>query len=151
MTPYVTKYVSPSDQELFKKICNAVHALPDLEFGTDESGRPRILSCHILARAVARVFKLRVVDGLFYPNYQHSWVITNGEDDKRPHVIDVYPIAALGGPNLIDGTMLMSPAHSLYVRVGRNFYSGKFVTKEFKASVTVVVREMRKQIKLQAG
>lgn len=61
--------------------------MKDPDLGHDEDGMPITLSCHMLARAVASVFDLRVCDGYFGPeSYDHSWVLT-----PQGQIIDTYP------------------------------------------------------------
>ena len=97
MTPYVEKHVPSKDLELFRRIERLVHQLPDLDLGKDERGEPIILSCHMICRALARMFPdVRVQDGRFAHVAQHSWLIT-----KRGWVIDPYPVGILGGPLLV--------------------------------------------------
>ena len=96
MRPYGLKFIPADDIELFEKIRNAVNLLSDLDLDRDEDGLPVILSCHILCRAVANVFSLKCVDGYFYSNAQHSWVLTPNQN-----IIDVYPVGIFGGPILV--------------------------------------------------
>lgn len=100
MTPVVRRYVSDHEAALFERIKRSVDLMPDLDLGLDEKQRPIVLSCHMLARATASVFALQYADGYFLPHFEHSWVFT-----PSGHVIDVYPIAMLGGPVLIDGAI----------------------------------------------
>lgn len=76
MRPYVSKFIPQENLELFEKIKMAVTAMPDIDLGKDEEGEEIILSCHILARAIAKLFSLKFVDGYFHPNYNHSWLLT---------------------------------------------------------------------------
>ncbi len=96
MTPYSMKYIQEEDLAIFKRIRNAVLKLPDINLGLNKEGDKILLSCHILARAVARVFLLKYVDGFFIPNFCHSWILS-----PSGHVIDVYPVGILGGPILM--------------------------------------------------
>ena len=109
MRPYVTDYISPKERNLFKKIKDAVNRMDDpfLE-------KEIILSCHVLTRAVHNIFLLEVEDGYFADYYQHSWLRT-----KNGHFVDVYPVACLGGPIMIDGGNA-SPARKLYRKAPLN-------------------------------
>ncbi len=138
MTPYVTKYISGQEIALFEQIRSVVNKLPDLDLGRDNEGQPVPLTCHMLARAVARVFTLRFADGFFYPKYPHSWVLT---PDR--HIIDVYPIAVIGGPILIEGNMMLSPSKQYYLKAPREIYRGRFGNKEFRRSVNRIARELK--------
>jgi len=130
MTPYVVETISSEDIELFKKIRNAIVNLPDIAFAPDETGKEMLLSCHILARAVARVFFLKYSDGYLYPNYEHSWVLTS-----NGNIVDVYPVAVYGGPFLIDGSFC-SPARWLYKK--KRISRGRFSKPSFKMAVRIV-------------
>ena len=137
MTPYVQRYIPENEVILFEEISRRIHALPDLDLGKDEDGRLVILSCHMLARAVARVFRLNYCDGYFYQTYRHSWVQT-----PTGHIIDVYPVAMLGGPVLYDG-LSGSPARALYTNTSAMAISnGKFNTKSFRRSIERIRRAL---------
>ncbi len=98
---YVESRLNVGDVQIFKHIKKVVELLPDDindgTLGVDSSGRNIMLSCHILARAISKVFKLEYQDGYFCVGYEHSWVTT-----KAGHIIDVYPIGILGGPIMVD-------------------------------------------------
>ena len=64
MKPYALKVIQPEDVFLFGKIKKAIEELPHVNLGRDEKGREIELSCHMLARAVAKFFPVRVRDGL---------------------------------------------------------------------------------------
>ena len=110
MKAYVKKLIPREDLDLFHAVKKSIKKLPDLNLGRNKNGEDIILSCHMLARAVAQRYpELKVVDGFFYPNFNHSWCVTN-----EGNIIDVYPVAIIGGPFLISGDSC-SPAHWLYV------------------------------------
>lgn len=96
MIPQAAMRISQADQDIFASIRRAVIQLPDdLQ---DEDGQVINLTCHNLAMAVGYAFRLRWQHGYYAsPAYPHSWVILN------KHVVDVYPVAMLGGPVLLDG------------------------------------------------
>jgi hypothetical protein len=130
MTPYVQRYISADEMLLFETIKSAVVALPDLDLELDEDGKPIVMSCHMLARAVARGFRLKYADGYFYETYRHSWVET-----RSGNIIDVYPVAMLGGPILYEGGA-GSPARALYRKTSAMAISdGKFRAQSFQRSV----------------
>jgi hypothetical protein len=137
MTPYVKQFVPDEEERLLYTIKRSITALPDIDLGRDEEAKSVVLSCHILARAVAKVFKLKYVDGYFYPNFEHSWLLTpNG------HIIDVYPVAILGGPLLMDGSR-HSPASRYYIKCARQKFSrGRFGKVSFRRSVRRITNEL---------
>lgn len=139
MKPYVLSQVPSGDIELFRRIQRAVNDFPDINLGVNESGETIILSCHILGRAIGKVFGLKYVDGFFYPNYQHTWLLTaNG------NIIDVYPVGILGGPFLLKGSdrYTYSPARWLYKK--KRILRGKSKTPSFRRAVRIAVSAVRK-------
>lgn len=110
MRVYVQKILPKEDVIIFNRIKTAIDNLPNLVLGKDEEGRHIELSCHILARAIAKAFGLRYADGYFCRIYHHSWVLT-----RKGNIIDVYPVGIFGGPLLISCDP-NSPANFLYKR-----------------------------------
>ena len=109
MTPWVVSVgmIPEEDLELFRKIRLKIESLPDLDLGINEKGENIILSCHILARAVSNVFRIRCLDGYFC-NCRHSWLAT-----ANNNIIDVYPVHAVGGP-IMHSNDYSSPVRGLY-------------------------------------
>jgi len=144
MTPCAMKYIPEEDIIVFEKIKNVISKLPDIDLGINEEGEKIVLSCHILARAVAKVFSLRCVDGYFLPNFCHSWVLSpNG------HLIDIYPVGVIGGPIMMvkgDNPLLInSPARWHYKKVStREISNGLFSKLSFRRSVRMVESCLRK-------
>ncbi len=137
MTPYVRRYIPDDEIVLFEEVSKRIQALPDIDLGVNEMGRPIVLSCHMLARAVARVFHLPYCDGYFHRVYRHSWVCT-----PTNNIIDVYPIAMIGGPILYDGNV-GSPARLLYTKTSAiKISDGTFNTKSFRRSVERIRRAL---------
>ena len=121
MTPHVREYICPKEVNLFRKRRFVIEKMdePDL-------GKGNILSCHILTRAVSEIFLVEVEDGFFLETYQHSWLRT-----KKGNIIDVYPVACLGGPILYDGGVA-SPARRIYKKapiLGQDFSCFSFKEK----------------------
>ena len=140
MIPYAMKYVSEKDVYVFEKIRSVVLRLPDLDLGVDEKGNEIILSCHILARSVAKVFSLEYVDGYFIPNFSHSWVLSHSG-----HLIDVYPVAMLGGPILMVEDDGASPIRWHYKKASAKKVSrGLFSKPSFRRSVKRIESYLRK-------
>ena len=140
MTPYVARYLTAQDIEIFQKIRRLVEALPDnIDLGNDDRGEKIILSCYILVRALAKLFTLRYRDGYLHPNYRHSWLLTlDGQ------IIDPYPVAIWGGPLMIDGS-ISSPARWLYLpKSSRIVSSGSFSRPWFQRAVRLITQALRK-------
>ncbi len=135
MKPYVLRFISKADLELFEKIKIAVNKLPDIDLGKDEEGKEIILSCHILARAIAKLFSLKFIDGYFYPNYNHTWLLT-----PDGNIIDVYPIAVVGGPILVENSF-SSPVRWLYKK--KNICDRLFSRRSFRRSVKTAYKILR--------
>lgn len=137
MKPYVLSLIAQEDAELFAKIQRVVEKFPDIDFGKGETGEKLDLSCHILARAIGKVFGLRHVDGYFYPNFKHTWLVTgNG------NVIDVYPVGMLGGPILVDGSDFYSPARWIYKK--KRILQGKSREPSFRRALRMSIAAVRK-------
>ena len=78
---------------------------------------PALWTCHAVTRATKKIFSglsdWRVVDGHFTKGVQHSW-LTFEQPGSRT-VLDVYPVASLGGPILVDAGERMSPWTNFYI------------------------------------
>jgi hypothetical protein len=145
MTPYARKFVTHEEFGIFERIRELVNILPDIDLGKNEDGEEIILSCHMLVRAVAKIFHLKVIDGYFAKSYDHSWLVT-----PRGHLIDVYPVATLGGPTLMDGQWL-SPSRRLYERTSsRKLSRGRFGKNSFRRSVRRITRALTDIVEIQA-
>lgn len=142
MTPYARKFFTGEEVAIFNKIKESVDLLPDIDLGKDEQGRQIILSCHVLARAIAKAFYLKVVDGYYLEIYQHSWCVT-----PQGNIIDVYPIATLGGPILLDGGDF-TPASKLYKKKDSRTFSQKvrFTDSSFRRSVRRITKLIIKNL-----
>jgi len=139
MTPHALSRLHKEDVKLFLKVRDAINHLPNIDLGVDGDKKKIVLSCHILARAVAIVFDLELVSGYLYPDYEHSWVTTpNG------NIIDVYPVGVFGGPFLVDGTEY-SPSRWHYLRNDEKILSRVgFDKPSFKLSVQKIVCALSK-------
>ena len=135
MTPYVRKFIDDEDLKVFLKIREIVEKLPDLRFDDTEDGT---VSCHMLARAMKLFFPVKVYDGYFCGSYQHSWLRT-----RNGAIIDLYPVATMGGPILIDDSTFYCPARKLY-KANRSRYNGMFSKSEFKMRVRLLRDEIKK-------
>ena len=133
MIPYASKYFPPEDLAVFNEIQRAVKSLPDdLKLGVDEDKKPVVLSCHMLARAVGKVFDLEIRDGSYIGPFDHSWLMT----PSKWHIIDVYPVGMLGGPIAVDAKDQLSPGQRLYITKSTNWISGgRFSKPSFRRSV----------------
>ena len=140
MKTFTEQLVARADIEIFEEIRRAVELLSEIDLGSDDRGQAVVLSCHVLARAIARVFGLRYVDGWVRPNYEHSWVLS-----PAGHIIDVYPVAVIGGPILMENRSGHSPASHIYDTSDRHkLYRGDFSRPWFRRSVRRVSVELQK-------
>lgn len=139
MLPYAYHLAHDDDRKIFDKICRGVQLLPDeLELGEDEEKRPVVLSCHVLARAVSKIFSVKLEDGYFCYHWEHSWVV-------GPHlnIIDVYPVAILGGPIMVMGDY-GSPHKMLYQPLPTEaIYQDRFQKSSFLNAVEIVEKKLR--------
>ena len=134
MNPYVTAFIPPEDQRLWKLIRRQVSQLPNLNFGKDDNGEEVLLSCHILARAVGNVHNIQVVDGHWFIGFEHSWCVT-----EHGNIIDVYPVATLGGVTLVHGDMPL--INQLYRRKeSLEVSNARFETDWFERAVEIVAK-----------
>lgn len=141
MNPYVLSQLPQKDIDVFEKIQRVLTRLPEIDLGLDENGQKVILSCHIIARAFGKVFGLKHVDGLFYPNFQHTWLLTASRN-----TIDVYPVGMLGGPLLLagchDDKFKDSPGGWLYK--SKRVLRGRNRKPYFRRAVKRIEKEIRK-------
>ncbi len=88
--------MSQDEKDLLVRIRGLMDHFPEgLGYDMGDKGRFVSLSCHMVVRAMARVIgrEVKVIDGYFFPVYQHSWLRT-----KQGNVIDVFPVGIVGGP-----------------------------------------------------
>jgi hypothetical protein len=139
MTPYATRRIPKEDLALFAQIKAAVTTMQDPDLGLNEDGQRITLSCHMLARAIAVVFGLRVCDGYFSNElYDHSWNLT-----PQNRIIDAYPIGTIGGPIMFDNGQF-SPCHRLYkTRSTRTVSRRRFSKLSFRRSVCRISNFLR--------
>lgn len=99
MIPYACGVINKEDQKMFSQIEKIIENLEEVDLGEESGGRKILISCHLLAKALINFFPVEVHDGYFCQKpYSHSWLTTERS------IIDVYPIAVIGGPILIDRT-----------------------------------------------
>ncbi len=102
MKPYALSVIELEDIETYSRVSSIVFDISEITFpGEDKRGRPVVLSCHILARACSEFFGLKLVDGHFIPNVQHSWLETSNR-----HIIDVYPVGICTARLLIEPILI---------------------------------------------
>lgn len=109
MIPHAVEVAPLEDLALFHRIERIIQELQNLEL-SDTDGKRQSLSCHLLCPALAGFFPVEVRDGLLLEEWEHSWLLT-----RNGLVIDPYPIAAVGGPLLLD-TRYSTPWTVLYMR-----------------------------------
>jgi hypothetical protein len=134
--------ISQSDQELFERVKTSILGLPDQMH--DSKHGPVEPNCHILARAVAQVFRLRYVDGYYaLPSHPHSWVMAPGKS-----IMDVYPVGLASGPVLFDDENCWI-GNVLYLKFPLQAqYRKNLYTPKFRRHVAVVARHLGKQARL---
>jgi hypothetical protein len=141
MTPYAAQYISSEELALFSQIRKTIQQMRDPDLGLDEKGEQVVLSCHILARAISKVFPVQVRDGYFAGSYDHSWVVTSSG-----HLIDLYPVGVIGGPIMFEGSRA-SPQKRIYKRASAKELSrGRFSKNSFRRAVRRVVKLLREQV-----
>lgn len=143
MKPWVTCRIEPQEVSMFQTIEQVVQRLPDNldegRLGLHQNSKPVVLSCHIIARALAKVYGLRYQDGYFCGKYQHSWLVM-----PSGNIVDPYPVGALGGPIMVDGASC-SPWPDLYTPCSaRRISIGHFSRPWFRNAVRKLIRILRR-------
>jgi hypothetical protein len=142
MTPYLALKIPNEYLHLHDAINRVIARLPDLDLGRDEKGDKIVLSCHMLARAIGKVFRLKVVDGHFAGRFAHSWLMT----DDLMWIIDLYPVGIMPLPLIVDAGGAFTPGHILYKKRRKFCKLLSFSSIEFRRSVKLLVREIRKLV-----
>ncbi len=138
MKPYAAHLAPHEDVAALKRITELMEKLPEWGIPRDDDPHDHaLISCHTLTRAFSRVVKgLSVVDGRVL-GHEHSWLVT-----KSRNIIDVYPVATVGGPLLIMDSLyartLYKPARGMKVR--QHMTPARF--KSHVRGVTRAVREV---------
>lgn len=110
MKPYAISQMPQEDGKVLKNISDIFSSVGEIQLPSVR-GVEIELSCHILARACSKFFNLKYLDGRFYPNIEHSWILT-----ENNHVIDVYPIGTLTQRLIIEPLWIDRViANSLYI------------------------------------
>lgn len=140
MTPWAAQYIPVKDQELFFEIRKIVEQMKDMPLGTDEEGEEIILSCHILCRALVRLYpQLRAEDGFFRTGLLHSWLVT-----PQGTIMDFYVPGAIGClaiPAKREG--FLEVFYSMYERNGLAEMYTVFSSWSFDHAVGHVERALR--------
>jgi hypothetical protein len=139
MTPYCRRFITDEEIAIFHEIKDAVETLPDINLGKNENGKAIILSCHILARAVSKVFAVPYNDGYFHPNFEHSWIVIPGG-----HIVDLYPVSIYGGPILMTGGKYSIAANYYVKRSSKWIGQGRFSKSSFRRSVRLITKALQK-------
>ena len=146
MKPYVLERIPPNILSLFCQVREVVAQMPDVDLGTRsdggratgriDNGKIRI-SCHVLTRALAACFPVKVKDGYFMGIWEHSWLVAEGG-----FTIDPYPVALVGGSILLDTGSGFSPwtRDGVYTEHSLSFEEDPRFS-EYVAKVTAAVRQ----------
>ena len=143
MKPHMTDVVSQEDLFLFQKIESVVREMPEVDLGVDLQGEKVLVSCHMIARALAHLFsEVEWKDGYFARRGQrHSWL-----EVKRSYklIIDPYPIALIGGPIMVYAGFITTPWCGLYIEAKLANLGGlafrKYVRLVEKSMLSIAVR-----------
>lgn len=143
---YAESQIPREEQKLFAEIRKCIANLPnEFDLGNNEGGERLELSCHILARAVALLFNLKYVDGKHLDLVEHSWVET-----PTGNIIDVYPVGALGGPQLIAADSFFVFKRREYVTISkkdwRNRYGEMDNSPSFNRAIDIVSEKLQEKI-----
>ena len=141
MTPWVitAMLVSKEEVKLLNKIKKAVRLLPDIDLGSERSGRKIPISCHMVVRIIGKHFRLKCIDGYFCKLYQHSWLLT-----PQGNIIDVYPVGMVGGPIIVNAGDFFSPGDRLYEK---RSLAHVVRTNDFRRALKKLSESFQKRIK----
>jgi len=136
--PHMATLIAEEDLLLFQRIERVIQELPDIDLGGGVQGEKRLVSCHMIVRALASVFPEVVPhDGYFARRGQrHSWLTVRREPGL---IIDPYPIGLLGGPIMVYGSYVTTPWSCLYMKARLSNLGGV----EFRRHVTLVTKALR--------
>lgn len=130
MKSWAEKNMSEKEINILQNISLVYKKLPDEDLGNDKNGEKIPLAqCHILARAFSDVFSLKYEDGFFFPNFEHSWLIS-----PEGNVIDVYPVGIFSGP-IIVFNKFKGPAQKLYIPSDERYFIERTGKSEFDEAV----------------
>lgn len=134
--------VPPFMRRDLSKMREWLDRLPDPE-EKNERGRPELWSCHGIARAAHARFSLgkqwAVRDGFFARHgNEHSWLVRRCTKTEPALVLDVYPVASLGSPILVDISSCGSPWCGLYI-VADDYYTKEHV-EAFDAEAAKILK-----------
>ena len=122
-------------------------ALPDQEIDCHGTG---LWTCHGLARAVKKHFMLkewRVCDGFFArAGCEHSWLIRRQTLKEPVLVLDVYPIASIGGPLMMDVSSYGSAWRGLYMEASEHYLQER--VKAFDAEAVHILTFTQRECQL---
>ena len=109
MDPHVLKVFPKEVAEIFFDIKNIFENLPQEENVVRQSktGLDRVISCHMICRALENFFPVECSDGYFMSKMNpHSWLVPKARWSVEPYfyeryIIDPYPCLAASGPIMV--------------------------------------------------
>lgn len=137
---YAERRIQKEDLVLFREIEQVIDVMEIPDIGADDQGRKIEVSCHMIAEAVSRIYDVKLRHGYFMTSYEHSWVCT-----KNNNIIDVYPIATVGGPLLIDGIIILR--NGPFYATKDDLVDNKSSKQDYKDAVDLVESSIREAIK----
>lgn len=147
MRLYMDDRVPAEVRQIAQRLGLIIRLLPDLDLGIDPRGRPRLVSCHVLARALAPLYPgLHVVDGC-YGMVDHSWLFYRapraaGTSLGSSWIIDVYPVGiATDGPLIVDFHV---PGQSTLIYNVLRKPRGLDITPDFEDAVETLAEQARR-------
>jgi len=141
VNPHMASLIAEENIILFQKIKQVVEALPDIKLGKDTQGRKARVSCHMIARGLARIFpEVTRHDGYFVRlGQRHSWLTVRNDPGL---IIDAYPVALLGGPIMVHCGLVTTPWDHLYIKARLPRLGGQ----EFRKHVSLVTRALKETL-----
>lgn len=109
MIPLVMSAFPKDVLQLFFDIKSVFENIPQgsVLIRKNKSGNDRVLSCHMICRALANFFPVSIRDGYFVGKWcPHSWLVPRARWSVEPYfyenyIIDPYPWMAANGPILV--------------------------------------------------
>ena len=136
MKVYAEQVCNPKCIEIFKQIKQLIDSVDTFPVPAEHD-----VSCHELCYAIKEIYptQLRIETGYFLPRFKHSWLRTlpQGEPTPYDNLIDVYPVGMIGGPMLIENTIVRSFRDSGLYEV-KAIPNLNFSDKEFQNIVRII-------------
>jgi hypothetical protein len=157
MIPHVLPVFPKEVVKLFLDIKSVFENIPQEKVlvRKSDSGNDRVISCHMICRALVNFFPVDCRDGYFVGKLcPHSWLIPKARWSIEPYfyeryIIDPYPWVAASGPILVYA-FAHSPWKKIYQETDLpDVKDPDILRQEDVAKVSSLVREAIEKIKIK--